>query len=161
MNKKNRTLLSLVSTGLLLVLVITPLMPLSSADYPHSVKGTLYIDDAIASAGVDITIRFGDESESAETFPWDGAFNYNIGFFGYEGETGYFYVNYDGVDWIPEDNTSVTIVNGVITYYIDLHVNTSTGPPPSNPPYEPSDPDPEDGAVDTGKKTTSSRSVHR
>jgi len=111
-----------------------------------TVRGTLYIDDVIASAGIDVKIMIGSDTFTGTTVEYVGR-NYIVDIPpGYEGQTGYFYIGDD--DWEPTDNKSVYLGTDYM-YIIDLHVDTS-GQPENHPPYEPSDPYPEDGTTGAG-----------
>jgi len=69
--------------------------------------------------------------------------NYNLGFYGYDEQTGRFKILYLGYELEPEDNKTVDIQSGVIFYYIDLHAIV----PVNHAPNTPSNPDPDDGAT--------------
>ena len=96
--------------------------PSINAETPHGVKGTIYIDGAIAGAGIEIEIEFYEDStyvgsETGTTFAYDGYYNFNIGFNGHEGETGYFRIQDQLPDDIPEPYVEIT--ESIDYYYID------------------------------------------
>ena len=143
MYKKSRKKLPIL-IAIIIILSFVPIMQQSIASHPHSVKGALYINDELAPENTEIKLEFSDGTETTFTYEYDiygDKTNYNFGFWGHEGKTGYFHIKYQG-DWYePEDNKSVLIENKVIGYFIDLHVDTTT----NNPPNKPDNPDPEDG----------------
>jgi len=112
----------------------------------HSVKGTLYINEIIAGPGIEVKIVFPDENFTGLTFPYDGEFNYNVGFAGHGGQTGYFKVSYLGYELEPEDNKTVFIEDGTIFYHMDLYVLIPS--PENNPPDKPSTPFPANNSID-------------
>jgi len=112
---------------------------------PHAVKGMLYINGEIAEPGIEININFTEGDESNLTFEACGDFNFNIGFNGYEDETGDITVMYMGQELVPIDNDTVFIPDGAAFIYIDLSVVYEI--PPNNPPAKPMNPSPADGST--------------
>jgi len=117
--------------------------------HPHSVKGVLYIDDEIAPEGIEIILSFPKENETTTTYEYmlyGDLTNYNLGFWGHEKQTGYFFVIYKETKFEPIDNKTVFIEEGVIGYLIDLHIVT----PENNPPSPPGNPVPRNNSQDIG-----------
>ena len=117
LNKKTH---SIILAGLMLISLLA-VAPSINAETPHGVKGTLYIDDAIAGSGIEIEIEFYEDdtyigSETGTTFTHDGYYNFNIGFNGHEGEKGYIRILDQSPDDIPEPYVEIT--EGVDYYYI-------------------------------------------
>ena len=109
---------------------------------PKCVYGTVFVDGAIADVGVEVKIVINGGTFNTTTVDWNGA-NYIIGIPpGYEGETGYFYVTFNNL--VPYDNQTI-LLSTKIGYVVDLHVNATV---PNQPPNEPINPSPSDGATD-------------
>jgi len=153
MNKKT----SIIIAGIMLISVAVAITPTIKAQPPfHAVKGVLYIGEDYAEPGTEIKIAFDGEEFTGDTFEleYDAVldlwFNYNVGVFEHEGETGDISVFYSSQYVIPTDNDTVDIHSGEPDFiYMDLHIDA--GAPTNNPPYEPSDPSPVDGATDVGR----------
>jgi hypothetical protein len=114
---------------------------------PHAVKGVLYINDEIASEGIEIILSFPDEDITTITYEYNlyGDFtNYNLGFWNHEGDTGYFFIDYQGTLYEPDCNKSILVEGGVTFYIIDLYITV----PVNSPPYKPINPEPEDNSTD-------------
>ncbi len=135
----------------MLISVAGVIAPTIKAQPPvHAVKGVLYIDGEIYnSTPIDVKIDFNGWVFNETTFPFDGEYNYNVGIYGNETETGDISVYYSGQYHTPVDNSTVYIhVGEPEEIYLDLHVNTSGGTP-NNPPNTPSKISPGSTTTDT------------
>lgn len=93
----------------------------------HAVKGALYINGIAAPAGIQVFLVFPSENLSRPTFDWDQGYNYAISFEGHEGQTGSFFIDFQGQYYTPTDNPTVIIIHDVIGYHINLHITVSGG----------------------------------
>ncbi len=105
----------------------------TQADYssPHSVKGTLYINDEIPTSPPfdfeEIIVKLifpGNNIYCEEIYEYNiycDSTNYNVGFWGHEGETADIIIEYYGQDITPEYNQTIYI-DTTIGYILDLHI---------------------------------------
>ena len=124
MNKKIKS--TIISTIILLTFITTTVF-VQADSCPHAVKGTAYIDGSIAGPGIEIEIEFYQDetyigSETATTFTYDGSYNFNIGFEGHEGEKGYFRIDDQAPDNLPEPYVEINYED---TYYYVGQLNFS------------------------------------
>jgi PKD repeat protein len=93
----------------------------------HAVKGMLYINGFAAPAGIQIILTFPTEPPLQRTTAWDQGYNYVISFQGHEGQTGEFSIYFQEQYYVPTDNLTVTIIQDVIGYHLDLHITAYGG----------------------------------
>ena len=130
--------------ALKIIIVLIPILLTSvniSAFKPlnlHSVYGYLYINDEKAPEGLEVTLSFPgvDETDIIDQYGY-----YQIDFSGNDGQTGYYYVLYQDINYIPEDNQSVFIFQRLIGYNLDLHLNVPENV--NSPPGKPDNPNPQ------------------
>lgn len=141
MNQKK--IKSILAIGILLVSLAVAVAVPTSAEEFHSVYGYVYINNNLASSGVEVKITFDDGVETDIT---DANGYYQIDFSGpshewpIPGGLGYFSVVYNGNNYIPTDTKSVKILSDVIGYEIDIHIDTGAPQPPPPPPQSPPSP---------------------
>ena len=129
---------SIIIAAILLFSIAFIICPSTNAANQHSVKGIVYVRDEIPVSpmieNMQVKIVFISGTETSEVYEFDlynDNTNYNVGFQGHEGEIGDIKVEYYGIDYIPTDNTSITIESGVTGYYIILHIEPPEDLPPS------------------------------
>jgi len=132
-NKKGFT----IACVLIFVLSIIPIN--SSASAPCSVSGYVYSDGEQITPE-NIVLSFPSQNVTADLFP--GGF-YIVDFNGNPGETGIFYVTYNGETYTADE--TMTVESDTIAYDINLHITT----PPDHPPNKPTNPIPENNSENT------------
>ena len=126
-------------TSLIILLSFFLLSSISTIAFvPRTVRGYVYINNVITKPD-NVTLFIAGENISATLFD-DGY--YIIDFSAEDGETGIFIVVVDGESHLA--NEILVTEHNVYVYHIDLHVWI----PENNPPNEPSNPSPADGATD-------------
>jgi PKD repeat protein len=126
--KRKKTNSILVAAILVVTLTLTAI-PTMAGEF-NSVYGYLYINDVIASPGVEVKITFpsGDEPEPPMKEYTDENGYYIIDFPGHNWEEGLFYVNLGG-NWYTTTPSYVEIEPDFIKYPIDLYVEITNNPP--------------------------------
>lgn len=94
----------------------------TSSPTPHAIKGCIYINGTIAPVNTQIKLIFPDETLSAQTFPLDDCYNYNIGFYNHEQQTCTFQIYYDNSWHIPTNNPTIMIKKEQTIYHQDLYL---------------------------------------
>lgn len=156
----NKKIIKSIVTCLILTVSFLTIFPISQADGsgPHSMKGTLYINDEIpASPPYDfeqiiIKIVFTEETYNDTIYEYNQYLddtNYNMGLWGHEGETADIFIEYYGQEITPDDNQTITINSGEIGFIMDLHITTEIITP-NNPPNTPANPKPENNSENIG-----------
>jgi hypothetical protein len=126
-----------IFASLFVLLLTFSFIPLSTtASIPCTVSGYVYINDEI-NIPDEVLLSFPTQDIQADLFP-DGF--YIVDFNEDVGETGMFYVTYDGLTLTAEE--TITIEADAFIYEIDLHVYTA----PNNPPDKPINPIPENNS---------------
>ncbi len=147
MNKKK------LGSKLAIFLVLTSFiagafMPAQAESPFHSVYGFVYINDELASAGMEVKLTFIDNPEDIPDIIDSNGY-YQIDFTDHNWEVGFFFVKFEG-DWlVPFDNSSVDIISQEIGYEVDLHINTL-----GSPPDKPVNPQPENNSVNVSINPT-------
>jgi len=131
---------SIIIVGMMLLSVAFIVCPIVNADNPHAVKGIVYVNDEIPESpeyeNILVKIIFTEDTYSEYCYEYNNYnddTNYNVGFFGHDGETADIVVEYYGVEYIPVDNTNVSIDPEVWGYYIVLHIESPENLPPNAP----------------------------
>jgi hypothetical protein len=146
MNKKN--IYSKLAVIIICISFVFPFIAPTSATEPfHSVYGFVYINDILAPSQTEVLITFDDGEESDIIDISNGYYqiDWQSGNHEHEwpvpGGLGYFSVIYDGDSYIPIDNMTIKIYPEIIGYEVDLYITTL-----GSPPYEPTNPQPENNS---------------
>ena len=146
MRIRKKTILGII---VITFLMTSPVMGIQGGRNLHFIKGVLYLDYGagyeIAPEGVQIVLEFPGDNETTITFEYNKygqGFNYKLGFYGHDHETGAFKVMYQGDK--KDTGETITIQPETTYYFRDLYVTVSSQG--NNPPVKPSDPSPADGA---------------
>ncbi|MCD6236791.1 MAG: hypothetical protein J7K13_02410, partial [Thermoplasmata archaeon] len=118
---------------------------------PRTVSGYVYVNGVVTKPDK-VTLSIGTQQVTATLFN-DGY--YIIDFSEEDGETGTFTVTVDGKDYLAPE--TITLLQGVYAYYIDLTVDV---PAVNHLPSKPVNPSPIDGVVDVSITTSLSVDVY-
>ncbi|UCH72337.1 MAG: PKD domain-containing protein [Thermoplasmatales archaeon] len=132
-NKTNLNKLP-VFFAIILLLIMAP-ATIAYTTTPCTVRGYIYIDNVITKPD-NLTISFPEQNVSA-FLPDDPIGYYILDFSEKIGEKGIFIIIKDEMEYIAAEN--FTVLAGV--YFYDLNLTAET--PPNQPPYPPTNPDPE------------------
>ncbi len=156
MNKKVAGQLSFLIAAVLILSGIPFTNSILSAGNLHSVFGEVYVDGELADLELEVILSFPSGNES------DVRTNgiYVMNFLGHDWETGLFFVKINSIEYIPKDGygnqIELEIWDDIISYEVDLSVDTTI---PNNPPNPPTNPTPADGATDVSINPTLSVEV--
>lgn len=131
MNQQVRTLIiSFISFLLLLnTICFVSADELVNPDEIFVVKGKAMYKETAVENGSTIQLVFSDSTEETTIFPMDNGYNFNLGFIGHNGETGYFQIIIDDHTYVLENQT-VSISSSQYKYDVEVTIETQTNQPP-------------------------------